>query len=152
DMQGVRLELAAMARLAQELRQPAQDWFVAVHGALLALLEGRLAAAEELVAGALNMGERAQRWSTTVSYRRQVYVLRREQGRLEEVHELVRQSVNEYTTYPVWRCVLAQTAAELGRDAEARDALEVLAQDDFAGLPFDEEWLVSMSLLAETVR
>jgi len=32
---------------------------------------------------------------------------------------------------------------------EARKAFEALAEDDFAEVPFDEEWLVGMTLLAE---
>jgi tetratricopeptide (TPR) repeat protein len=62
----------------------------------------------------------------------------------------VRRSVNEYPSYPIWRCVVAQMAAELGHTDEARDALEALAAGGFASLPFDEEWLVSAGLLAET--
>ena len=34
--------------------------------------------------------------------------------------------------------------------AEAQRALDDLAQDDFSALPFDQEWLYGMSLLAET--
>ncbi|MEK6272993.1 MAG: hypothetical protein AABM42_10160 [Actinomycetota bacterium] len=96
------------------------------------------------------MGEDAQSWSAAVSYRLQLYVLRREQARLEEVEDLVRSSVEEYPTYPIWRCVLTQMAAELGYTAEARAALEALAADRFASLSFDEGWLVSVGLLAET--
>ena len=77
-------------------------------------------------------------------------MLRREQGRLDEVEELVRCSARDYPTYPAYRCALAQMAAELGYTAEAREALEDLAADDFSILPLDEDWLVSMSLLAET--
>jgi hypothetical protein len=46
--------------------------------------------------------------------------------------------------------VRAQLASELGREAEAREALEALSTDDFAGVPFNEGWLVSIGLLAET--
>ena len=48
-------------------------------------------------------------------------------------------------TYPAWRCVLADMLTELGHEAEARSALEALAADEFAAVPFDEWWLVSMS-------
>jgi DNA-binding SARP family transcriptional activator len=142
----------AMARLAEQLRQPAQDWGATVYRALLALLEGRLAEAEQLILRARSLGERAVSWNAAVSYGLQVYLLRWEQGRLEEVEELVRASVEEYPTYPIWRCVLAHMAAELGHGAESRDAFEGLAADDFSGLPFDEEWLVGMGFLAETAR
>ncbi len=152
EIQQARADLIQMAKLADELRQPSQDWFVAVYGALLALLEGQLAEAERLIESGRSVGRRAMRWNAEVSYRLQLYVLRREQGRLEEVEGLVRRSVEDYPTYPIWRCVLAQVEAELGHTSEARNALEALAADGFAHLPFDEEWLVSMSFLAEAAH
>ena len=143
---------AAMAKLADELRQPSQGWYVAVYSALFALLEGRLAEAEKLISDARSLGERAHSWIAVVSFRLQLYVLRWEQGRLEEVQETVRRSVEEYPTYPIWRCVLAHMVAELGDEDKARETLEAIAADDFAGVPFDEEWLVSLGFLTETVR
>jgi DNA-binding SARP family transcriptional activator/tetratricopeptide (TPR) repeat protein len=150
EVDEAKLELEAMARLVDELRQPAHEWVVRVSRALLALLEGRLAEAEGLIEETRLLGERVLSWSAAVSYGLQLYALRWEQGRLEEVEGVVRRSVEEYPTYPVWRCVAAHMATALGRAADARDAFESLAADDFAVLPFDEEWLVSMSLLAET--
>jgi DNA-binding SARP family transcriptional activator/tetratricopeptide (TPR) repeat protein len=150
DISGAKASLEAMTKLAKELRQPSQDWLVTANWTLLALLEGRLDDAEELILEARRLGERAQSWNAEVSYRLQLYMLRREQGRLAEVADLVRQSSYDYPTYPVWRCVLAQLEAELGREGEARKEFEALAADDFAGLPFDEEWLVGMGLLSET--
>jgi tetratricopeptide (TPR) repeat protein len=89
-------------------------------------------------------------WNATVVYGLQLYVLRREQGRVEEVEELVRRAAKENPTYPVWRCVLANMLVELGSTTEARTELEALAADGFRRLPFDEEWEVSMCFLAET--
>src|SRR5262249_12522364 len=109
---------------------------------LLVLLEGRLAEAERLIFEARSLGERAQGWNAEVSYRLQLYVLRWEQGRLAELEGVVRASVRQYPTYPVWRCVLAPVEAELGRMDEAGQLLDT-------ALPFDEEWLVSMGFLAE---
>jgi tetratricopeptide (TPR) repeat protein len=77
-------------------------------------------------------------------------MLRREQGRLDEVEAVVRRSVDEFPRYPIYRCACAQMAAELGYTAEASKALEDLAAGDFAALPFDDDWLVAMTLLAET--
>jgi DNA-binding SARP family transcriptional activator len=150
DMRGAKDDFAAMAKLAEELRQPSHDWLVAVYKALVALLEGELVAAERLIAGARGVAERVLSWNATVSYGLQLYGLRREQGRLEEVEELVRRAVDEYPTYPIWRCVQAQLASELGYADEAHETLQALAADGFNSLPFDEEWLVSLGLLAET--
>jgi tetratricopeptide (TPR) repeat protein len=119
---------------------------------MIALLEGRFDDAESLIPDTRDLGQRALSWSAAVSYGLQLYVLRREQGRLDEVEELVRRSVEQYSTYPIWRCVLVQTTAELGQIAEAREGFEAIATQGFASLPFDEEWLVSMGMLAETAR
>ena len=81
---------------------------------MIALLEGRLTEAEELIDAAHSLGERAQGWSAAVTYRLQLYVLRREQGRLEEIEPLIRRSVDEYPTYPIWHCVLVHMLARAG--------------------------------------
>ncbi len=152
DMSRAKGDLAAMATLAEELRQPSHDWFVTAYRALFALLEGEFEGAEDLISEARRMGERAQRWNAAVSYGLQLYLLRREQGRLADVLELVRVSAAEYPTYPLWGCALAHTAAVLGHTDEARRTFQALAADAFANLPFNEEWLVSLTFLAETAE
>jgi tetratricopeptide (TPR) repeat protein len=84
-----------------------------------------------------------------LTYGLQLYLLRRDQGRLEDVEQLVRRSAMDYPTYPICRCVLASMLAELGSTDEARAELEALAADGFSGIPFDEEWQVSQCFLAE---
>ena len=43
--------------------------------------------AESLMERARHIGERAQSWNAVVSWRLQLYVLRREQGRLDEIED-----------------------------------------------------------------
>jgi len=150
DLSSAYADLDAMATLAEELRQPAQRWIVGVYRAMLALLEGRLEEAEHLIIETRPIGERAMSWNAAVTYGLQLYVLRREQGRVEEVEKLVRRASADSPTYPIWRCVLANMQTELGTADEARRELESLGADDFSLLPFDEEWTVSMCLLGET--
>jgi tetratricopeptide (TPR) repeat protein len=145
-----RADVDAMTKLAEELRQPGHDWLAAVHRARLALLAGRFADAEGLIVDALNLGTRAQSWNAGVSFNVQLYLLRSEQGRLGEVELLIRRSTEEYPTYPVFRCALALMTAELGRADESRELFAALAKNNFAELPFDDVWLVSLSFLAET--
>ena len=152
EIPAAKADLAAMGRLAEELGQPSQEWFVAVYEALLALLEGQLSEAERLMEHARNLGERALGWSAEVTYGLQLYLLRREQNRLAEVEELVRRAVEEYPTYPIWRCVLTQMLTELGHMTEARQALDALGEGGFARVPFDESRLVSLGLLAEAAK
>jgi class 3 adenylate cyclase/tetratricopeptide (TPR) repeat protein len=150
DLPAAYADLEAITTLAEELRQPAQRWLVAVYRALLALLEGRFEEAEQLITETRSLGERALGWNAAVVYGLQLYVLRREQGRVQEVEKLVRRAATDNPTYPIWRCVLASMLAELGSTGDARTELEALAADAFGRLPFDEEWEVSMCFLAET--
>jgi DNA-binding SARP family transcriptional activator len=149
NVKSVHADLDAMTKLAEELRQPAQKWLADLLRTHIALLEGRFAEAEQLIAETRSLGERVQAWDATMYYRLQLYVLRRELGRIAELDDLVRRAVTDYPTYPVWRCVLTSMLAELGSTTEARAEFEALAVDGFSALPFDEEWEVSVCLLAE---
>ncbi|MGH2452202.1 MAG: ATP-binding protein [bacterium] len=149
DMPGVHAEQAAMERLADELRQPSHQWFAAVKSAGLALLAGRLDEAERRIERALALGERGGQRFAVPAFRLQTYMLRQQQGRLAEIEEAVRRSVDEYPSFTIWRSVLAHLQAELGRRASARQAFEQVAGDNFGSFPEDEVWSLSLSFLAE---
>jgi DNA-binding SARP family transcriptional activator len=150
DPQSMRTELDVTTRLAEELRQPGYRWGVGVVQPMLALFEGRFDTAEGLIGEALTLGERAQSWNAIVSHRLQLFLLRWEQGRLAELDDAIRGWAEEYrASYPVWRCVLAELHAELGREAQARATFEELATNDFTDLPFNDEWLLGMALLTQ---
>jgi tetratricopeptide (TPR) repeat protein len=94
------------------------------------------------------LGERAQSWNAIVSHRLQLFMLRWEQGRLAELEDAIPAWAEENrASYPVWRCVLSASYAELGREAATRATFEELATSDFADLPFNDEWLLGMALL-----
>jgi class 3 adenylate cyclase/tetratricopeptide (TPR) repeat protein len=149
DIPAVHAELEAKAKLAEELRQPAQRWYLASVRATLAAFEGRFEEAEELIAQAFALGERAQGSIASIYRAIHLHALRSAQGRLEEHEEPMRRAAADFPTYVVLRCVLAHLYSELGRDREAGALLEALAADDFAALPVNEEWLFGMSLLAD---
>jgi tetratricopeptide (TPR) repeat protein len=135
--------------LAEELRQPAQKWLVGVYRTVLALLEGRFSEAEQLIDETRDIGERTQRWMAEVTYGLQLFLLRREQGRVEEIEELIERMATERPTYPVLRCAHTNILAELGSTSRARIGLVTLAAHGFSKIPFDEEWAVSLCLLSE---
>jgi DNA-binding SARP family transcriptional activator len=149
DLAAVSAEVGMASRVADDLRQPAQLWMVAVARTLCALLEGRFEEAEELIEEAFQLGERTIPWNAAVTRQLQLFALRREQRRLDELEATVRRAVHAHRTYPVWRCVLADLYAELGREDQARAEFERFATSDFTGLPFNEEWLLGMTLLAD---
>jgi DNA-binding SARP family transcriptional activator len=149
DLHEAEAALEAEGRLFDAIRQPMHRWQVQSTRAMFALATGRLTEAEALIPQAFASGERALPDMAIPVYRLQRDALRDLQGRLEEVEPPIRDLVTEYPARPVFRCVLVHVHARLRQVAEGQRALDDLAQDDFAGLPFDQEWLFGMSLLAE---
>jgi DNA-binding SARP family transcriptional activator len=150
DVGVAAIDLDAASRIAQELRMPVQHWQVCGIRAMLALAAGRLIEADELVPRALALGERAQPTAVIPVYVLQRYTLSDFRGAIEEVEPAIRDLVVDYPARRVFRCALAYLHARLARLPEARQALGGLARDEFSALPFDQEWLFGMSLLAET--
>jgi DNA-binding SARP family transcriptional activator len=151
DVLAARVEHEAKTRLANELRQPAQLWDVAVDRATLALFEGRFAEAETAIPEALEVGRFVQSPYAQLAFHLQLYALRREQGRLGEVVGVVERAVDDYPAYPVWRYVLADVFAELDRREGAHAVFEVLAADGFP-VHVEMQWLFSISLLPDVCR
>jgi DNA-binding SARP family transcriptional activator len=153
DLPAVHRDHEAATRLARELRQPAQLWDTVTRGTQLALFEGRFAEAEPAIHEALDLGRLAQSANAQLAFDLQMYALRREQGRLEEVVDVVDRAVEDYPAYPVWRYVSADVFAELGRKNDAGAALDACAADEFQ-LYQDAvaQWLFSVSLLPEVCR
>jgi tetratricopeptide (TPR) repeat protein len=139
--------LNAKRRIADELRQPPQRWYVTVIEAFMALFEGRFTEGEALMEQAISFCPDG--FHSDGSYRYQLFLLRREQGRLAEMESLIRRSVDEYTVFPGFRAMLTVLLVELGREAEARQVFDAMAARDFADLPWDCEWLHGTTLLAE---
>jgi hypothetical protein len=150
EVSEAEIDLDAADHIAQELRMPAQLWQVCGIQAMLALAAGRLTDADELVPRALALGERAQPTAVIPVYVLQRYTLSDFRGDIEKVEPAIRDLAGEYPARRVFRCALAYLHARLARLPEAKQTLDELAGDDFSALPFDQEWLFGMSLLAET--
>jgi tetratricopeptide (TPR) repeat protein len=141
----------AKARLAGELRQPAQQWDVRISTANLDLFMGRFEDAESNIEGALELGRLPASANAVAGYELQLYGLRREEGRLDEIVDNIASAFERFPSYPVWRYVVADVFAELDRREAARDALDALAADGFA-MQLEMQWLFSLTLLPEVCR
>ena len=135
--------------LARELQQRSQQWYSAVMRSLIPLIRGEFAEAEQLADEALQLGRRAQSWDAAFSHCILLFAVRREQGRLEEVDQLVQTSIDEYAGYRSFRCLVPLIDCELGRKDDARTRFEELAVDGFGVLPRDGEWVFNLSVLAQ---
>jgi DNA-binding SARP family transcriptional activator len=150
DIPAADTRLAAMAEIADELRQPTQRRALAVTLTMRALFAGRFEEAGRLVDDALEVGPDAPGhdpvWFWVVHV--QAWALAREQGRLEEVVQDVERLVEAHPAVSRLQVVLASLYSELG-SAGAREQFDALAHDGFKGVAFDSEWLFQISLLSQ---
>jgi tetratricopeptide (TPR) repeat protein len=78
----------------------------------------------------------------------QMFTIRREQGRLQEIAPMLKQFVSDEASV-AWRPGLTLIYAEIGQLAEASTEFERLAADEFSVLPRDSLWQTSLVYLAE---
>ena len=89
-------------------------------------LPGRLRGGRAAGGAGLRSGQ-ARRSDADCSYRLTLFVLRREQGRLAEIEDLLRDAVDTYPGYRSFRCFVPLLDCELGREDAARRAFDELA-------------------------
>lgn len=145
----VAAEIEEISRLAEELRHPRHLWNAALARAMRAFLDGQFDDGERLAEEALALGQRAGEPDALLTFGVQLFLLRREQGRLQELEDTLRDFVAGYPAVPAVRSALAYLYGELGREAEGRAEFERLAQDGFSGLPHDAYRVVALILLSE---
>src|SRR5262249_12427994 len=135
DVQAADQAMQRFGALTEELRQPAYQLHMAEWRAMRALLDGRLDEAEPLIAPMLALGAHGDPINTQMRYVTQMAMLRREQGRLDEMADAVFGVVDAMPAMPAFRAGAAVVALETGREAEARAHFELVAANDFADFP-----------------
>jgi tetratricopeptide (TPR) repeat protein len=141
--------IEAWARLGEEIKRPFELSLNAMVRAMLAFMRGRFDDSERLAQEAFAIGQRLQTQAAAGVFGLQMFVLRREQGRLKEVEPAIRVFIQQHSAAAAWRPGLAVLYAELGRTAEARREFEILAQHGFADLPRDSLWTGTMTYLVD---
>jgi class 3 adenylate cyclase/tetratricopeptide (TPR) repeat protein len=150
ELEGLALGLERYDRAARELDQLHFAWHVPLFRAGQALLGGQLEEAERLAAEALAIGRRAHDPVVGVYHMIVLVGLYWEQGRLPELEATLRRFVDRFPANLGWRATLAVLLCDAGRHDEAREHLERLAADDFAGLPRNHLYLYHLAVLAIT--
>lgn len=140
-------DVRTVARRLEEV-SPAhlERFLVQVFRGCIALLDGDFAAAEtcNAVAVAASHG----RESTAVAVT-QLFMLRHEQGRLEEIVPIAEQVLQTVPGLVGFRSALALARLELGKTDGIAEEVARLAADDFAAVPRDMTWSVSLMVFAE---
>jgi len=148
DPEAADAGLAVAGRVAEELDRPTLRWHVRIRETTLAVIRGQLGMAGQLLSEAHELGLRAGQPDAEAILVAQLYFLRREQGRLGELADVVGRAAG---AHPVagWRAAVAGIHWEAGQPDEARRALESYMAHEYADLPFDQGWLLLSTLLAE---
>lgn len=142
-------ELALFEEAAAQLRQPTWLWYAAQQSAMRLLLSGRFDIAEASVTEAFAAGSGSQAALAFQSYGIQLFVLRWEQGRLEELAPVFSDFVASYPTVPAYEAGLALLHVETGQLDDARAILDRLTTPDLPLIPNDANRLVACALLSK---
>jgi tetratricopeptide (TPR) repeat protein len=152
DLSAMQEAITAYTTLAAQLRQPLRHYWAHVWRGTRALLRGEFGAAEEHNAAALAVGQQLEGLDTTELQNgvgAQLLVLRREQGRMQELEPAIRGFIELFPMIPAWRVALAWIHSSIGDRAGAAQDLAYFSHDRFAGLPRDATWLPAIASLAE---
>jgi DNA-binding SARP family transcriptional activator len=149
-MKAATQAFVAVREIAADLNQPVKRYQACAAEAMFALAAGRLLEAPSMIDEAFAIGERAQPEMAIPIYWLQRYTLADFHGQLEDVEPGIEGVVAGYPARPVFRCARCYLRARIGKTPEANQELDDLTRDDASALPFDQEWLYGMSLLAET--
>jgi tetratricopeptide (TPR) repeat protein len=137
------IDMAAHARLAEELRMPYYEWAAASMRAGQALLGGSFDRVEALAEDALT--RLRGRPNGSHAHINQLSALRWEQGRLGELQGIWQGLVEQFPHVGFARGWLCLADAELGREETARQGLQSLV-DDIPDLPRNGIWLPAVAL------
>jgi hypothetical protein len=138
---------ASVERWAAESRRPFFTGLACMRRAERALLEGRYHEAEDEASRMLAAGSESPDF--IAAYGAQLLLLRRDQGRLEEIDALIAGQLAGAAHIPGWQVAQAVVDHGLGRRSAARGRLAALAADRVAGLPRDWLWLATATVLAD---
>jgi tetratricopeptide (TPR) repeat protein len=156
EIDEVLRELGELEQLAQTRNDRFIQLDLAAIQAMLAYTQGHLGRAESLALEAHRQWADREFGPAAQMFAAQMLPLRREQGRLDEVVELLAAAVERAPQVPAWRCALAHMYAHLGDRDRAERELQVLVDDLSRSriayemlLPHANTCLVTMSLTCE---
>jgi tetratricopeptide (TPR) repeat protein len=143
DARAVQADIAAHARLAEELPMATPRWAAMTMRALQALLHGSFEDAERLADEALSL--QPGRPNVMFTHIDQLALLRWEQGRLGELRDDWQGVVDQFPLAAFARAWLSLADAELGHSDDAHRGLRSLAEQ-LPQLPRDGTWLAAVAL------
>jgi hypothetical protein len=147
-MAPAREEIAAFTALAESLQQPVYLGLSVMIAGLLAILRGDYAEGERLSNEAAELAASNPLMSNY--HAAQLWTIWRPTGQLVDMGEAIFDMLgDDFDAYPAVRAATASLAVELGFPERAQTALDDLAPDNFAAVPPDGTWLLTMLELVD---
>ena len=150
DVDAARQAAARAVTVASQIKTPYTKWINGAVNLLLAALDSPADELEKLVWHGLMVGQAAQNPSALALFGAQMIYLRYLQGRLPEMHATAVAIAEHFADVPGFSSGRAFVCAEIGLEDEARREFDLLAADDFAGIPRDFVFLSAMDVLSLT--
>lgn len=149
ELQKLEADMARYARIAAEVPHPLHQWYTLLHGGMRAHLQGDFEAAEHAIFEAFRVAQQARFALSGVWLGVQLFALRREQGRLGELEEPIRNLRAQHPKLLSWRIGAAYLDALAGRRNDAERELRVLTENGLSAIRRDVNWLVNVAVLSE---
>lgn len=150
DMPQAMAEIREFTALAEALREPVYLGFSAMLAGLISILHGDFAEGERLSNQAAELA--ASNPLMANYHAAQLFTIWLPTGLLEDMGDAIFSMLgDDFDSYPAVRAATASIAAELGRNETAQEIIESLAPGDFAAVPRDGTWLITMLELSEAV-
>jgi tetratricopeptide (TPR) repeat protein len=135
DVSTTSAEFTRCETIADQIGQHSFSVQLAWFCAMRALLSGDLAESERLTQAAFEKNVTSNESAAWMAFGAQLFHIRREQGRLDEIEAVARQAlVTQPHVGATWRIALATIFVESGRLDEARTIVDALIGDDLAVL------------------
>ncbi len=146
DFERATHHLGVMKELSERLRQPMMVWVSTYHEAVESLVVGDHERGEELANLALEIGTDSAQPDAFAFYGAQLMVVRIQQGRMDELAELVRDVAEQNPRIAAYQACVVLSHLEAGEEQEALALLEQAAEDGFAWVFPDTAWFDAISV------
>ena len=141
----VDTHLATVEELADRYGLPIMRYEAEIQRAWRDLLAGDLESAEAHARAGLAVGTESSQPDAVAVFAAQLFLVRLDQGRLEEIDGVLADAVARYPGIVGMRASLALAHCELGHDDDARLMLDAEKADGLESVPYDQLWLVTLT-------
>jgi tetratricopeptide (TPR) repeat protein len=156
DVDAAEAEFVHMARLANEIGDPFEQWHCTLSQAAAAFFRGRIAESGRLARVAYNEahrvpGQQRAEPNAPLCFVLQLAMVRREQGRLGEIANDFWAMAPKYGQVTTWQVIAALMELDLGRTQEAAARCVHVGTQRLSTMPRDSVWVGTLALAAEVL-